>query len=239
MRNKEIDKKKIKNEKEQEIIPQKNIIKNNIRVIIFALTLIVFLLIVEDIFENDIYKFDNLVYKYVSKIINPQITTFARIFTNVGAAYAIIPICVIMFIVLKDKMEAFFITLNIAIVVPINFILKNIFVRPRPTEFRLANASGYSFPSGHSMASMAFYGFLIYLILKNVKNKAIKWSISIFLSVIIILIGVSRIYLGVHYASDVLGGFLLAVAYLTIFTKYYKEYQEDKIVTQKTVVVGK
>lgn len=82
---------------------------------------------------------------------------------------------------------------------------------------------GYSFPSGHSMVSMAFYGFLIYLIYNNIKNKYIKWILISSLSILIILIGISRIYLGVHYTSDVLAGFLLSISYLVIYTRIVKE----------------
>ena len=77
--------------------------------------------------------------------------------------------------------------------------------------------SGYIFPSGHSMASMAFYGFIIFLVWKYVKTNK-KWIYTIVLSLLILLIGISRIYLGVHYASDVLAGFILTLAYLIIFT---------------------
>ena len=68
------------------------------------------------------------------------------------------------------------------------------------------------------MASMAFYGFLIYLIYKNIKNKYLKWSLIIFLGTLIVAIGASRIYLGVHYTSDVLAGFLISIAYLILYT---------------------
>ena len=77
------------------------------------------------------------------------------------------------------------------------------------------------------MVSMAFYGFIIYLIYKNIENKTIKWSSIILLSILIILIGISRIYLGVHYTSDVLGGFLLAISYLIIYTGFVKRYVFD------------
>ena len=72
------------------------------------------------------------------------------------------------------------------------------------------------------MASMAFYGFIIYLIYKNIKNKYIKWISIILLSILILAIGFSRIYLGVHYTSDVLGGFLLTIAYLMVYTSVIK-----------------
>ncbi len=67
------------------------------------------------------------------------------------------------------------------------------------------------------MVSMAFYGFIMYLIYKNVKSKKLKWSLVLSLGILIILIGISRIYLGVHYASDVVGGFCISISYLMLY----------------------
>ena len=111
----------------------------------------------------------------------------------------------------------------------LNQILKRILQRPRPTEFRIIEETGYSFPSGHSMVSMAFYGYLIYLIYKYAKNKYIKWALITLLSILICSIGISRIYLGVHYTSDVLGGFLISVSYLIIYISFVNRFLiEDK-----------
>lgn len=133
-------------------------------------------------------------------------------------------ITLILIIAIKNKKIKIAIALNIIIEPILNTTLKNIFARPRPIDYRLIEETGYSFPSGHSMASMAFYGLLIYLIYKNVKNKYLKWTLILVLSVLIILIGFSRIYLGVHYTSDVLGGFLISLSYLIIYTNCIKEY---------------
>lgn len=79
------------------------------------------------------------------------------------------------------------------------------------------------------MISMAFYGYLIYLIYKHVKNKYIKWISISLLSILICLIGISRIYLGVHYTSDVLGGFLISISYLVIYISVVNKFlMEDK-----------
>ena len=74
------------------------------------------------------------------------------------------------------------------------------------------------------MVATGFYGFLIYLIYKEVKNKKIKYPLIVFLSILILLIGISRIYLGAHYATDVIGGWIIGAVYLDFFIKYgYKK----------------
>lgn len=94
-------------------------------------------------------------------------------------------------------------------------MLKNTFLRERPTGINIISETGYSFPSGHSLTAMAFYGFIIYLIYKsNIKNKKIY---IILLGLIIFLIGISRIYLGVHFATDVLAGFIISIIFLICY----------------------
>ena len=108
-------------------------------------------------------------------------------------------------------------------------LLKNIIQRPRPIEYRLIDETGYSFPSGHSMVSVAFYGLIIYFMYKSIKISKIKWLLISLLSIVIILIGTSRIYLGVHYTSDVIGGFLISISYLIIFiTAFGEKILENK-----------
>ena len=124
---------------------------------------------------------------------------------------------VLLFILINNKKIGLSIFSNLVIITVLNQLLKRILQRPRPTEFRIIEETGYSFPSGHSMVSMAFYGYLIYLIYKYVKNKYLKWISIVLLSILICSIGISRIYLGVHYTSDVLGGFLVSISYLILF----------------------
>lgn len=143
--------------------------------------------------------------------------TFSIIFFAIGGAICLIVIAILLFVIIKNRKIGIAIIANLGIVTILNQLLKRILQRPRPEEFRIINESGYSFPSGHSMVSMAFYGFLIYLIYKNVKNKYIKWILITVLGLLIISIGISRIYLGVHYTSDVLAGFLGAISYLIVY----------------------
>ena len=83
------------------------------------------------------------------------------------------------------------------------------------------------------MVSMDFYGFLIYLIYKYVGNKYLKWTSMILLFLLIILIGISRIYLGVHYTSDVIAGFLVAISYLILYINMSKRLVFNKIDVDK------
>ena len=100
--------------------------------------------------------------------------------------------------------------------------------RPRPEEINLLNLGGYSFPSGHSFLAISSYGFLIFLINRKVKNNKLKIILISTLSALIFLIIVSRIYLGVHYASDCLAGFTLGLSYLFILLILYDTFMPRK-----------
>ncbi len=193
------------------------------KAVLVLIALIGFLAIAENVWNKEIMKLDILGYKIISTVlISDFMTPIAKIITNFGSATVLICISAISLLVVKNKKIGLTISVNLAMASGINFLLKNILQRPRPTEFRLIDESGYSFPSGHSMVSMAFYGFLIYLIYKYVKNKKLKLILITFLSLLIFSIGISRIYLGVHYTSDVIGGFLIAISYLIIYTRIVK-----------------
>jgi hypothetical protein len=96
------------------------------------------------------------------------------------------------------------------------FTLKFLFKRPRPLEPLLQQARGMSFPSGHALMSVTFYGLLIYIIYKTQKGKPFKWPAIISLIILIQLIGFSRIYLRVHYATDVLAGYMIGLLWLVV-----------------------
>lgn len=209
----------------------KLIIKKNWKIIVLLLCMVIFIGIAEDILENEIWNFDEKIYSYVSKIISEPVTSILKVITNFGGAIGIISIAIGILIIFKNKKYGLYTLLNLIIIAPINQMLKYIVQRPRPIEHRIIDETGYSFPSGHSMVSMAFYGFLIYLIYNNVKNKYIKWGLCTGLSLLILTIGLSRIYLGVHYASDVIGGFALSMAYLILYTKIIGE--NVKIINHK------
>lgn len=196
----------------------KKFIVKNLKWIVLFICLIGFFALAEDVFNKEIMNGDIVGYKLVSTfLISDSATPIAKFITNFGGAIILIGSAFTLFIFIKNKKIGVSIISNLAIITVLNQLLKRIVQRPRPTEFRIVEESGYSFPSGHSMVSMAFYGYLIYLIYKYVKNKYLKWISIILLSILICSIGISRIYLGVHYTSDVLGGFFISISYLIIY----------------------
>ena len=207
----------------------KEIFIKNLKWIILFICLVGFLALAEDVFHKEIMSGDIVGYNIISKfLISDFMTPIAKFITNFGGAIFLVILTIVLFILIKDKKIGISIFSNLAIITILNQLLKRILQRPRPTEFRIIEETGYSFPSGHSMISMAFYGYLLYLIYKYVKNKYIKWTAIVLLSILICCIGISRIYLGVHYTSDVLGGFLISVSYLVIYISTTNKFLIEK-----------
>ena len=207
----------------------KDFIIKNLKWIILFICLIGFLALAEDVFNKEIMKGDIIGYKMVSTfLISDFATPIAKFITNFGGAIFLVIATITLFIVIKNKKIGISILSNVAIVTVLNQLIKRILQRPRPTEYRIIEETGYSFPSGHSMVSMAFYGYFIYLIYKYVKNKYVKWISISLLSLLICAIGISRIYLGVHYTSDVLGGFLISISYLIIYISAANKFIIEK-----------
>ncbi|CDE14873.1 pAP2 family protein [Clostridium sp. CAG:470] len=207
----------------------KEITKKNFKWLVLFIALIGFLALAEDVFNKEIMNGDIIGYKIISTfLISDFATPIAKFITNFGGAIFLITLTVILVILIKNKKIGLSIFSNLVIITVLNQLLKRILQRPRPTEFRIIEETGYSFPSGHSMVSMAFYGYLIYLIYKYVENRYVKWISIVLLSILICAIGVSRIYLGVHYTSDVLGGFLVSISYLILFISTVNKFFIEK-----------
>lgn len=209
----------------ENVIKVKDFLLKNLKWIILFITLVLFLMIVEDVMDEEIMSTDSKGYALISTyLMSEPMTHVAKVITNFGGEYCLIGLSILLLIVIKNKKIGISIPLNLGLSALLNITLKQILQRPRPIEYRVIDESGYSLPSGHSMVSMAFYGYLIYFIYKHIENKYIKWSLIILLSILIMSIGISRIYLGVHYTSDVIAGFLIALSYLIIYINVAKTY---------------
>ena len=202
----------------ENIIKIKDFLLKNLKWIVLFISTVFFLMIVEDVMDKEIMSTDNKGYILISTYLMSDIMTHvAKVVTNFGGEYCVIGLSILLLIAIKNKKIGISIPINLGLSALLNVSLKQILQRPRPIEYRIIDESGYSLPSGHSMVSMAFYGYLIYLIYKHINNKYIKWSLITLLSLLIMSIGISRIYLGVHYTSDVIAGFLIALSYLIIY----------------------
>lgn len=192
--------------------------KKYYKTLVLFICLIGILIIVMDLLQQRIIEKDMFVYNFIAThFISDFSLPIVKFITNLGSATFIVLLSILLLLTIKNKLTGLIIFLNSAICGILNQVLKIIVQRPRPVGYRLIDEKGYSFPSGHSMVSAAFYGFIIYLVYKNVKNKYIKYSIITILILLILCIGISRVYLGVHYASDVIAGFLISICYLIIF----------------------
>lgn len=171
---------------------------------------------------KDIY-IDTLVYKFLSSFINDNLTSVIKWMTYIGSAVAVISITVFTLIFYKNKRYGLFMAIDLIAVTILQVTLKHIFLRSRPMGIALIKETGYSFPSGHSITSMAFYGFIIYLIFISKLDRRKKTIFIILFSLLICVTGISRIYLGVHYFTDVIGGFTLGISYLIIYTSIIRK----------------
>ena len=191
-------------------------------IFVVVLCLILFGIICYGVLSYDSLVIDTKVYSFIiNNIMNDGLTPILKAITELGGVAFTVLAGVLIFMFCKKN--SWFITIDLVGVTLVNQVIKHIIRRPRPNVLRLVEESGYSFPSGHSMVSMAFYGIIIYLVFKNVSNKYLKWILIILLSLLILSIGFSRIYVGVHYFTDVAGGFLLGLAYLIIYINIYNK----------------
>lgn len=179
-----------------------------------GILLICFICILILVLNGKISGFDNNIYNLISNIISDRMTSIMKFITFLGSSYIIITITLLLILFSNDRI---YYCINLISIFIINQLLKIIVARPRPVDINIIIEKGYSFPSGHSMVSMAVYGLLIYFIYKKIEDKFLKWFLTVLLSILIILIGISRIYLGVHFASDVLCGFILSLIWLILF----------------------
>lgn len=191
--------------------------KINLKNIVLSV-LVIFLIVIIFLLKMDKLSWlDDTIYNFISLFICQEFTNFFKFITNFASFTYITIFIILIFIFVKDKKIGILVAVNSINGMIINRILKSIFVRSRPDVVKLIKQGGYSFPSGHAMASMTFYGILIYLIYKSNINKKLKCILIIILSILILLIGISRIYLGVHYASDIIAGYIVSLIYLIVF----------------------
>lgn len=185
--------------------------KRRLTICIVCLSLFVYTLSVA--FSTEINKLDNIII-----LRNEFMSSIFKVITCFGDWYTIV-IITLLSLFIKNKKYFKYITLNAIVITITNQMLKIIIHRPRPSiNNRVINALGYSYPSGHAMISTAFYGFIFYLVWKSNLKTCYKIIINSLIVILIISICFSRVYLGVHYITDVIAGSSLSMIYLCIYT---------------------
>ena len=207
----------------------KKIVKENKIYIIIILSLIVILsIIMRSSLHDKIIIFDNKIIDFVRDIVDSRLTSFFKIMTNSGVFYIPIIIIVCIFIFIKNKWYFYIQLFGYAFAGIISYIAKLIAARPRALEPLIKMPSTYSFPSGHTLTSLVFYCLLFYLL--TIKSKrSIKVLGFIFSLSLIMIVSLSRIYLGVHYFSDVLGGFIIGIPCLLMIINIIENNYKEKL----------
>ena len=193
---------------------------NKKNIIIVIICLVIFFIFLALLLTDTISGFDNSIYNLLISLKSNITTYIFKFFTILCSTKFIAGVIVgllVVSIITKNLDKGLYVSLCLIICALLTQFVKFIVHRPRPAGINMIEENGFSFPSGHSMISMAFYGMLIYLLYKSGFRKITKVILTIVLVLFIILTGISRIYLGVHYASDVCAAYALSLAYLIIY----------------------
>lgn len=182
--------------------------------------------------DKKIAHFDTAIISFIQGLESPALTNIMKFFTFIGGGIPVVVVTIIILLVLYKilyhRRELILFTWVVIGSALLNEMLKLVFHRARPTLHRIVDANGFSFPSGHSMAAFSLYGILAFLLWRHLSTTLGRGTLIVFSSVMTLMIGISRIYLGVHFPSDVLGGFLASGCWLAISIWFYQRYQEKR-----------
>jgi undecaprenyl-diphosphatase len=183
-----------------------------------AFFLILFAWLSEEVFEGGLQRFDSSVRTKVHEFFSPQLTKFMQDMTflgSIGFLTALFVIIVAVWLAKGMKRPAVWLMIAVGGSVILDVSLKLSFHRARPVPFVGVVPLTYSFPSGHALSSFCFYGVLAGLLCARIQSRAIRifvWTAS---AALVLAIGLSRIYLGVHYPTDVIAGYIAAAAWVS------------------------
>lgn len=192
----------------------------------FAITLslgvggvVVFLALSREVFDQDAARFDAQAFRWARNLLGAERQSWVQAITFLASRNFItaLGLSLIAWFLLRRKHRWYSLLIPVVALgsISLNLVLKAFYNRPRPL-LPLVSASGLSFPSGHAMISASFYGLLIYLVYTHVRRLIWRWPLIGLLTGLILLIGLTRVYLRVHYATDVLAGFTAGLVWLLI-----------------------
>jgi len=185
--------------------------------LIAATALFLFGWLAEEMLEGDTQQFDAFVRTTVHQLATPDLTRLMQVFSFLGSVAAVTVMCVVAIWVslyFRRPGTAALLAITMLGVAALDVALKHAFHRPRPVAFFGVTPSSYSFPSGHALGSLCFYGMLAAILAPCVRGRGAKFCIWMATVVLVGMIGFSRVYLGVHYPSDVMAGYCAATVWV-------------------------
>lgn len=207
----------------------KKILKENKWYIFSIIVLIVILtILMKSSFSDIVMKIDSNVILFMNNIVDNLLTNIFRIITIFGDIYIPLIIIVCIFIFFKNKLYFYILSCGYAFSGAITYLSKLLIGRARPVSALIDIPKSFSFPSGHTLTSIVFYVLLCYLLVcnKSKKTKIICLTLSI---LFVMLIALSRVYLGVHYFSDVIGGFIIGIPSILLIINIVKKNFKEKL----------
>jgi undecaprenyl-diphosphatase len=173
-----------------------------------------------EVLEGETRHFDDVTRATVHQLASPTMTATMRGISFIGSSFFLTTATVTMFIWFlthRWRREGWLLGITMLGASVLNTTLKLTFQRPRPEPFfDLLAPKSYSFPSGHSLASFCFFGALATVLTARVENRRINFFTWLVAGLLVLLIGLSRIYLGVHYTTDVLAGYAAALIWIAV-----------------------
>ena len=183
-----------------------------IALIVVVVGINIFIELTETLKSDLLADYDHQITEYVISFRSPALTDYFIFITHVGDVYGyaffLVLLTFMSIFVFKHWKYTFQIVFVLLLSALSNLILKRFVDRARPGIEHMVSVETLSYPSGHAMSAMAFYGFLMYLFYRFNINVVLKIAIIIVLAFLILSIGISRIYLGVHFPSDIAGGYI-------------------------------
>ncbi len=181
--------------------------------------------------RNKLQLFDHSIITWIYSFRSEGLTELMKFFTFLGGEIFLVSGILLLLALLyqKHKVSSFNFAVLLVFGTVINLFLKLVFQRARPDYLPLMFESTYSFPSGHAMNSFIFYSCIAYFIIRNTKNKTVRVSTILVVGILVFVIGISRIYLGVHYPSDVLAGYIAGIMWFALIVLIEKTAHKFKI----------
>lgn len=188
-----------------------------VAIIIMVIGIVLFILLTNKMSKNETQGLDDLIISAIIKYRSNSLTILMKTVTTIGDIFGylfLVSTMALFFYIRKRWRTSIEVALVLVLASGLNVFLKFIISRPRPIINRIVNADFYSFPSGHAMSAIVFYGFIAYLSIVLIKKRLIKSLIIALCASMVAIIGISRIYLGVHFPSDILAGYLAGISWL-------------------------